>query len=118
MESAEAPLRRRLKINYTIQVPVVQVEERFRRVYLRGHGETAEFIEHSQGWFIQFAGSWESLYFGAEQPPFKQGDTVKITFERIDDPCQASPTTNPTNSPNASSSETAKLERPEPSPAS
>lgn len=33
------------------------------------------------GWFALFEGSWEWLYVGAEPPPFKKGDRIKITIE-------------------------------------
>jgi hypothetical protein len=40
------------------------------------------FEEPSGSWWVQFDGSWESLYFG-EHKPFSAGDKVKITFEKI-----------------------------------
>lgn len=35
-------------------------------------------------WWVNFEGSWESLYFGAAKP-FTEGRRVKITFEELDD---------------------------------
>lgn len=54
--------------------------------------------ELAGGWWVQFDGSWESLYFGDEKPPFHVGNIIKITFEKQEPPCQPSLTTNPTNS--------------------
>jgi len=34
-------------------------------------------------WFMQFEGSWESLNFGGERPPFNPGDRIKIMIEKV-----------------------------------
>ena len=75
MESAPEPLTR-----YSVTTKVRQV-----------------YNEKATGrWFVHFEGSWESLYFGMEEPAFKVGDDIKITFERA--PCQACQITSQTTS--------------------
>jgi len=67
MESLEAPLRQKLRINYTVLTHVTTVKD------LEGK------------WFVHFDGSRESIAFGtsAEPAPFNPGDQVKITFEKV-----------------------------------
>ena len=67
MESAGGKMK--IKVNYVVYAPVKRVEWR----------------NHPDGWFVQFEGSWESLNFGITPPEWSVGDTVKITFERVDD---------------------------------
>lgn len=35
------------------------------------------------GWFVHFDGSWESMNFGIEQPPWEVGDVIHITFMKV-----------------------------------
>ena len=49
------------------------------------------------GWWINFLGSRESIHFPGDKP-FNYGDTVKITFEKVEAPCPPSPSTNPPQS--------------------
>lgn len=42
-----------------------------------------EEAKHPAGWYIQFVGSWEAIYFGEEDPGWKVGDVVKITMEKV-----------------------------------
>lgn len=41
------------------------------------------FREPDGNWFAHFAGSWESLCMGAEEPDFRAGDHVRISIERV-----------------------------------
>lgn len=63
MESAQEPLR--LKINHI--------------VYTTVEGIRASDIG---GWWVQFAGSRESLHFQGDKP-YEVNDQVKITFEKV-----------------------------------
>lgn len=66
MESAETAL----KINHVVYTKVKKIE-----VITDSLGDS---------WYVNFDGSWESLCFGKDDPGFKVGDKMKITFERID----------------------------------
>jgi hypothetical protein len=41
----------------------------------------AELTVESAGWYIQIG--YISLYAGEEEPPYKSGDTVRLTLELI-----------------------------------
>lgn len=62
---------------------VVKVWEQHDRVHVTGTGPSAVFREVSRGWFVQFQGSYEALFFGREIPELEEGDFVKISFEKI-----------------------------------
>jgi hypothetical protein len=86
MEPDQAPIRQRLKINYTVLTRVVSVtnEDEIIRV-VKGTGK-GEWVQEkvNVGWFVLFEGSHEKLFFGKEQPQLKAGDSVKITIEVVD----------------------------------
>lgn len=65
MESASAPLR--LRIHHVVYTKVGEVKP-----------------NGTDGWWVWFDGSRESLLFRGEEQPFQVGDKIKITFERID----------------------------------
>jgi hypothetical protein len=44
----------------------------------------------NNGWFIHLEGSRESLFLGAEKPPFEVGDLIKISIEKVE-PLNANP---------------------------
>lgn len=66
-----------------ILTTVVKVWEQHDKVHVTGTGSEAVFRKVSRGWFVQFAGSYESLFFGQEKPNLEEGDKVKISFEKI-----------------------------------
>jgi hypothetical protein len=37
------------------------------------------------GWYVQFDGSWESLYVGHEQPALSEGQAVVIVITAAED---------------------------------
>lgn len=76
MESPPGP------IDYRVVTQVVEVKEHFQKVWVSGFGEGAIFEEKSLGWFIWFKGSYEALYLGDKEPPFKSGDTVSIILRK------------------------------------
>jgi hypothetical protein len=61
------PVEGEMKFRFIIYTDVIKVE-RYR-----------------DRWWVHFDGSWESIGFDVEDTPFKQGDMVKITFEKADD---------------------------------
>jgi len=63
---------------------VVSIEQRFKRVYIGGFGETAKFREEDQGYFMLLEGSYEALHIGFQLPAFSVGDRIKVTMERMD----------------------------------
>lgn len=73
-------------VEYKVITQVVEVKEHFRQQWVRGHGKDAEFIAVSLGWFVWFKGSFEALYLGDREPPFKSGDTVSIILRKVDVP--------------------------------
>jgi hypothetical protein len=70
------------EVTYVVYARVERLEERFRQVYVSGMGDATVFKNESLGWYAHFAGSWESVYFGAAKPAFEAGDTMRITFTR------------------------------------
>jgi hypothetical protein len=68
---------------YTIFAKVVSVERRMKQVYHSGLGEEAKFYDEDKGYFMLLEGSHEALHIGFDEPEFKVGDLVKITFEKV-----------------------------------
>lgn len=66
-----------------ILTTVVKIWEQKDRVHVTGTGQSTVFREVSRGWFVQFAGSYEALFFGRERPELEEGDSMKISFEKI-----------------------------------
>lgn len=83
MESVD-PERIKLKIVWAVYSKVVSIKERFMNQHVSGFGDNAIFNIISLGWYVHFEGSYESLNFGNERPPFKEGDTIRISFEKLD----------------------------------
>lgn len=69
MESAPGEVRQKLRIHHVIVTRVSKV------VNLG--------TEEDQHWWVNFEGSWESLYFGSTKP-YDEGDRVKITFQKVE----------------------------------
>ena len=53
--------------------------------YQGGLGEDAKFAKVDRGYFMLLEGSHEAIHIGFDPPPFRVGDTIKITFERAGD---------------------------------
>jgi hypothetical protein len=70
---------------YIIHTRVVKLERHFR-TWFTGVGDTAIRHDDPIGWFIQFAGSSESIFLGNDMPTWKVGDPVTIRMERRHDP--------------------------------
>lgn len=66
-------------------VKAVKVQEKIEQVHVSGVGPDTVFKEVSRGWFMYLVGSWEGLYVGEVKPAFAHGDTVRITFEKVED---------------------------------
>ena len=79
------PVKTPLKINYAIHTKVKRVWEEKEKKWLRGFGDDALYEATSKGWFIAFEGSYEALFFGHDEPSFKPGDAIKITFEKVNE---------------------------------
>lgn len=71
-------------IRYTVFSRVREVERRSKRVYVSGIGYEAIFREVDLGYYVWLEDSHESLHVGFDDPIFKPGDKVKITFEKIE----------------------------------
>lgn len=69
-----------MKIKFKARV--LAVEEKFLKQHVSGTGDAAVFQNVSQGWFVRFEKSYESLNVGSEKPPIKEGDvaTIEISF--------------------------------------
>lgn len=59
---------RSLRINYTVVAKVVSIK----------------WHNNPDGYFVNFEGSQERMNFGVEPPQWSEGDTIKITFERLE----------------------------------
>jgi hypothetical protein len=66
-----------------IETPVIKVWEQIDKVHVSGIGNAALFEDRSRGWFVQFKGSYEAIFFGTEKPDIAEGDWMKISFEKI-----------------------------------
>lgn len=78
MEPAKA------KVVLVFKARVREVTEKFTDAYTGGFGKEATFQRVSLGWYVLYEGSWEFLYAGHTAPPFKAGDLVRITQEKVD----------------------------------
>lgn len=72
---------------YKFITMVKSVEFRERVVSGRMVGEpgnkTAVLEKEALGWYINFEGSWESLYFGDEKPELVKGQKVEISVKGL-----------------------------------
>ncbi len=70
---------------YILTVPIEKIYERIEQYdyQLNGH-YGATYKERSLGWYVQFAGSSESIKLDDQKPTWTKGDTIRITFERIE----------------------------------
>ena len=59
---------------------VMKVEERFTRRHQRGHGDKAEFIDESMGWWAVLPGN-VALHLGAEKPDIIPGQMAMLILE-------------------------------------
>jgi hypothetical protein len=75
------PLTQSVK-RYKFRARVAQVEQRFRKTYVRGFGEIAEFTDQSMGYYVRFVGSWEALFVGFDPPNLARDDKVTIWVEK------------------------------------
>lgn len=66
-----------------LHTTIAKLEERFTHHNWRKNerGQT-ECDTRSLGWYVQFAGSTESICLWETKPEWKVGDRIKITFER------------------------------------
>ena len=68
---------------YIIDTTVLKIEK--KRVIVRGwkneHGED-ELEYKNIGWYMQFAGSSESIWVGSDKPYWNVGDQVEIRITR------------------------------------
>lgn len=71
------------KINYVFNVRIAALNEEFYQKWVSGVGPDAVFEPVSKGWFMLLEGSKEAIHLGFEEPHFKTGDMIKVTFERI-----------------------------------
>lgn len=55
---------------------VDRIEARSRKVYVRGKGDEAEFIERPLGWFVTCGGI--SFEVGMDKPDLSVGDTLEL----------------------------------------
>jgi len=78
------------EVVYIINTTVADVEHRFQRLHVAGHGPDSIFKTQSVGWFVLFEGSHESLYMGQDFPNLTTGDAVEIRIRKAN--AQSSPT--------------------------
>lgn len=72
------------KATIAVMTRVVSTQRRIKSVYISGIGKDATFKDVDLGWWVLFSGSHEALYVGETEPPFKEGDMVKIKLEKVD----------------------------------
>lgn len=66
---------------YRIKTRVSRVEEKIITLSTHKHGEETITEKASAGWFVNFEGSWESLFLGKEKPNLQPGQHVNIIIE-------------------------------------
>lgn len=66
-----------------LHTTIVKLEEKFvcENWGKNMSGQTT-YTERSLGWYVQFAGSTESICLWDTKPEWVVGDRIKITFER------------------------------------
>lgn len=62
---------------------VILVEEKMESFNWHKGPNGPECDQRSIGWFVQFAGSRESLFCGMQKPDINVGDKFRIIFERM-----------------------------------
>lgn len=60
------------------------VHERRKRLYVRGYGSGAEFVERSDGWFITVEGYPMSVEAGWERPSVEVGDRIRVEIHKVE----------------------------------
>lgn len=85
MESAQSTLiTDKLEIpRIVVYTTINKLERKTERIYVRGFGDTAEFTNRDMGWFMHLTGSKEWIHIGFDDPGFKPGQKLKVTFEVI-----------------------------------
>jgi hypothetical protein len=76
------PSKQLATTSYSLITKVKRVELRKQHIKSWKQGNDVQSEYKDIGWFVQFDGSWEALYFGQDMPDFKEGDEVRITFTR------------------------------------
>lgn len=66
----------------TIHVTIEKIYERFLLNNWRKSPSGPTNTQTSLGWFVQFAGSSESIKLWDTKPDWEVGDEIKITFEK------------------------------------
>lgn len=56
---------------------VERIEHRTKRTWLKGSGDSAEFIERSLGWFVTCGGN-VTFATGDSRPALSPGDTLEL----------------------------------------
>ena len=73
-----------MTIQYVTTARILNVEERYDRLWISGKGAEAVFDEKSKGWFLVTSSG--TFCFGAKCPvDLKPGSTIELTFQRIED---------------------------------
>ncbi len=62
---------------------VTRVEEKIARQWVSGAGDKAVFDDRSEGWYAVLDRSPASIYLGTGKPGLKEGDTVRLTLEKV-----------------------------------
>lgn len=81
MESAPGTLSTRIR--WVVITKIARVDKRSEIVHVSGWGNDAVMKSNSLGWYVQFEGSQEAIFFGDEKPEIEVGDEFRITFERM-----------------------------------
>ena len=71
-------------MKYIVETTIVSIERRERKVWAHGKGEFTVFRNVDLGFFMLLEGSHESIHIGFDQPVFRPGDRIRISFERIE----------------------------------
>lgn len=64
-----------------ISLIVADIGEKKRTLSVRKKGDDVVVEEENLGWFVRFEGSWESLFWGKEEPKgLKVGQIIDTYF--------------------------------------
>jgi len=63
---------------------IVKIEKRVNAEWISGIGEHAKFREINRGYYMTLEGSHEAIHIGFDDPVFKAGERIKITFEGVE----------------------------------
>jgi hypothetical protein len=71
-----------MSVKYVFADVIRTIERKVVKQWVSGTGDKAVFADEGIGWYATLESCPASLWLGDDEPPFKTGDTVRLTLER------------------------------------